>query len=454
MALWYGEMMMAWLTGLSTCGKSTTPMAVCTTTTWVLALLVQRNAMTQLRVKSCGLQRYLKTSATTRHVVGGGKIFGQQNDGSTTTGRAAGVTNFRCWDAFTGQTLWNLGVNPASPVLAYGCLYLNFASFFGTGGYLVCISTAVTSQNWIEWRGNTAQPGVTYNFAPRDLSGGPQWTFTTGGGLISSPVIANGKLYIGDNSKTIWCLDAYSGQEIWNWSFPATDTFMTHFGSTLAVLGSEVIVGPDDGNVYALNANTGAKLWSVSTGPYVPLEVSLGQDELRSSPIIYDGNIYVGSNGGNFYCISSSGTVLWAYNTGGPIISSAAIWNNTVYVPTWGSGAPGINDANNVFEFNPTTGAVLFNFTTYKSFGRVTGGAFGTLFGFSPCYTPVVTDPGVLYIGTQTANMAAYNVTSGELMCAAEQPYVLGENSCGSPVYVPTAEGGEVFCQAGPAMDA
>jgi outer membrane protein assembly factor BamB len=201
-----------------------------------------------------------------------------------------------------------------------------------------------------------------------------------------------------------------------------------------------------------LNANTGKELWSVSTGPYVPLEVSLGQNEIRSSPIIYDGNIYVGSNGGNFYCISSSGTILWSYNTGGPIISSAAIWNNTVYIPTWGSSASGYNDANNVFEFNAATGAKVFNFTTYIDYGRVEGGAFGTIFGMAPAYTPVVVAPGILYIGTQTANMAAYNVTSGTLMWSAEQPYVLGENSLGSPVYVPTAEGGQIFCQAGPAM--
>jgi outer membrane protein assembly factor BamB len=159
------------------------------------------------------------------------------------------------------------------------------------------------------------------DFAPRDLSGGPQWTFTTGGGILSSPAIANGKLYIGSNDKVIYCLDAYSGQEIWNWSFPANDTFMTHFGSTPAVLGSEVIIGPDDGNVYALDGNTGKELWAVNTGPYVPLEISAGQNEIRSSPIIYDGNIYVGSEGGNFYCISSSGSVLWSHSTGGPIIS-------------------------------------------------------------------------------------------------------------------------------------
>ncbi len=51
-----------------------------------------------------------------------------------------------------------------------------------------------------------------------------------------------------------------------------------------------VYVGSEDGNVYALNAATGAKLWSYTTG-----------NQVFSSPAVANGMVYVGSGDGNFY---------------------------------------------------------------------------------------------------------------------------------------------------------
>ena len=60
--------------------------------------------------------------------------------------------------------------------------------------------------------------------------------------------------------------------------------------SSPAVANGVVYVGSDDGNVYALNASTGAKLWSYTTGSYVD-----------SSPAVANGVVYVGSSDGNVY---------------------------------------------------------------------------------------------------------------------------------------------------------
>jgi eukaryotic-like serine/threonine-protein kinase len=51
-----------------------------------------------------------------------------------------------------------------------------------------------------------------------------------------------------------------------------------------------VYVGSWDHDVYALNASTGAKLWSYATGFRV-----------KSSPAAANGMVYAGSNGGNVY---------------------------------------------------------------------------------------------------------------------------------------------------------
>ncbi len=54
-----------------------------------------------------------------------------------------------------------------------------------------------------------------------------------------------------------------------------------------------VYIGSGDHNVYALNASTGAKLWSYTTG-----------DTVYSSPAVANGVVYVGSFDNNVYAFA------------------------------------------------------------------------------------------------------------------------------------------------------
>ena len=133
-------------------------------------------------------------------VVADGKVFGRQSDYSTTTGREATPINFACWDAFTGEVLWEIQEDIASPMIAYGCLY------FMKGGQLWALSTAVEPNDYAMWRGNAEMPSVTLDKGPTDLSS-PKWVFTTGAGVISSPVISDGKLYVGSYDNKVYCFE-------------------------------------------------------------------------------------------------------------------------------------------------------------------------------------------------------------------------------------------------------
>jgi outer membrane protein assembly factor BamB len=120
-----------------------------------------------------------------RTVVGDGKIYGRQSDSSVTTGREPEPTNFACWDAYTGEVLWNIREEIAGPILAYGCLYyIEGAGYGDTGNQLVALSTAVNSpDDWAMFRGNVENPSFTLDKGPVDISSGPKWVFTTGGGI-------------------------------------------------------------------------------------------------------------------------------------------------------------------------------------------------------------------------------------------------------------------------------
>ena len=65
--------------------------------------------------------------------------------------------------------------------------------------------------------------------------------------------------------------------------------------SSPAVAGGVVFVGSYDGKVYALNASTGALIWSYTTGASV-----------FSSPAVAGGVVYVGSDDRKVYALNAS----------------------------------------------------------------------------------------------------------------------------------------------------
>ena len=99
--------------------------------------------------------------------------------------------------------------------------------------------------------------------------------------------------------------------------------------SSPAIWHDTVYFGSGDGNVYALKATTGKKLWSFKTG-----------DVVHASPAIDNGMLFVGSWDSYFYALDAlSGSVKWRFKTGVDpdihnqvgIQSSAAIMDGTVF---------------------------------------------------------------------------------------------------------------------------
>ena len=65
-----------------------------------------------------------------------------------------------------------------------------------------------------------------------------------------------------------------------------------------------------------------ALAWSVDLGA-----------EVRSSPAVVDGRIYIGSDDGHLHCLElKDGKAAWKFRTGGPVRSSPAVWEKRVYV--------------------------------------------------------------------------------------------------------------------------
>jgi outer membrane protein assembly factor BamB len=103
------------------------------------------------------------------------------------------------------------------------------------------------------WRANLARTGEFPSSGPENTPQ-LQWKFKTGSKVLSSPIVADGKVFVGSNDKHIYCLDFNTGKEIWkyNVSQPVTEAGAVYDGKVFFATKAGLI---------ALDTNTGKKLW-------------------------------------------------------------------------------------------------------------------------------------------------------------------------------------------------
>jgi outer membrane protein assembly factor BamB len=125
------------------------------------------------------------------------------------------------------------------------------------------------------------------------------------------------------------------------------------FYSTPAVAFGRVYAGNNDGRIYSFDAKTGELAWTQSTGGYVYAGPSVA-DTPNTPP-----TVYIGSFDGNLYALDAkTGVARWTQSTGGSIIGSSAVIGNVVYVATFqGTSTYGykLKNGEQVFSFH--TGA-------------------------------------------------------------------------------------------------
>ena len=123
---------------------------------------------------------------------------------------------------------------------------------------------------WAQFRKRVSHDGHNLNenvLSPATAGGlGLVWKQALGGegvpALDSSPVVGNGRLYIGSNDGNVYALNATTGCLLWK------HTTRGQVLASPAVANGVVYVASlnPDNTVYALKANTGALLWKYTTG--------------------------------------------------------------------------------------------------------------------------------------------------------------------------------------------
>ncbi len=275
----------------------------------------------------------------------------------------------------------------SSPAIVGNRLYIgsSHGSIFSLGGATYCIDT---ESREIIWRHRSRIP----IFSPPAVAGGRVyigegyhqdsdchlrcldaktgdliWSFKTTSHVESTPFINQGKLYFTAGADGVYCIDALEGREIWHYGgvhadmSPVVHNGTVYFGT-----------GYGDYKVFAVNAETGAEIWSkqmlypvwgspsahegivffglgrgnftesapMPAGKVIALNAETGdteweheaEDAVLTAIAVQDNSVFFGSRDGYVYSLGAiDGKLNWKTDIGGPVVSSPAVTLEVVY---------------------------------------------------------------------------------------------------------------------------
>jgi outer membrane protein assembly factor BamB len=105
-------------------------------------------------------------------------------------------------------------------------------------------------------------------------------------GIWASPILVDGKIYIGASNHYLYCLTADKGELVWKYKAHGP------IWGTSPVVAGRVVFGDKAGWMNVLDADDGKLITELKIG-----------ENINSTPAILDGRIYIGAFNGKLYCL-------------------------------------------------------------------------------------------------------------------------------------------------------
>lgn len=233
-----------------------------------------------------------------------------------------------------------------------------------------------------------------------------KWNFREAGvgAFRASPVVYNGRVYIGNSNGRLYALDAVTGAKLWQYPPAGQDALTSDFTCNPSSFGlassaaiarvrevDAVIFGAPDrslgtprssGRLFALNAQTGAEIWK---SPAVAvLSDTLHEQIGYSSPLVLNNRVYIGianhcdnpiQNGKVVAVNLNTGAIDGAFNYKSTNTRGGGVWSSVaggakgeLYITTGNvasgnpGGEPSVNNALGLLRLDSTNGAVVWKF--------------------------------------------------------------------------------------------
>jgi eukaryotic-like serine/threonine-protein kinase len=246
------------------------------------------------------------------------------------------------------------GMKSARAILAWGMATGLLSLLAAVPGFAVDATT---------FRGDARHTGV-YDGAGVPKLNGVKWTFHTAGRVIASPAIHGDTVYVGSTGGVLYAIDRSAGTARWKYEAKA------RIASSPAIAGGLVYFSAFDGNFYAVDEAAGQLKWKFKTdgehrfsathlhGSQPATETMPDPwDCYLSSPVVWNGAVYFGSGDGNVYALdAASGALKWKYKTGDVVHASPAIADGVVFIGSWDSYFYALDAASGALKWKFKTG--------------------------------------------------------------------------------------------------
>jgi outer membrane protein assembly factor BamB len=284
---------------------------------------------------------------------------------------------------------------------------------------------ATPEPNWGQRGGNAAHLPGNVELPAKVVRA---WSYNLGGSskrgtvLITAPVVHSGRLFAVNTDGEVTALDAKTGKRLWDADLPFAKKTEARITGGLAVLGNLLFITTGDGNVYALTASTGKEAWKVSLG--VPL---------RAAPTADGEMLYVISHDNRLFALNAlDGSLAWTHSGMEEPLSlltstSPASANGVVAVP-YSSGE--------IYILRASDGRYVWHDTLASAFTGQDPESTVT----SIAAPPVIAD-GLLYTVGLNGGLSAYGIANGQRYWKADVVTSQMPIVAGMQIYVLTEKG-------------
>lgn len=224
-------------------------------------------------------------------------------DGKIFFGSTAGT--FYALDYQSGSQVWHFKTNGA--IKSNSAIENGKVFFVSDDGYLYSLRTNDGSQVWKKYIGADAE-----------------YFYHTLQKRTGSPVVVDGRIYVGSRNFTMFCLNSDNGDLIWTFNSGGliSNTPAVKDGAVYVSVGGisardHFDSGDDDATMYKLDASTGSVIWEANL-PYARYKGSgqLVGRHLFGSPVVGDGIVFQSANAWLVFGIeASTGRMLWTFNS-------------------------------------------------------------------------------------------------------------------------------------------
>jgi outer membrane protein assembly factor BamB len=189
-------------------------------------------------------------------------------------------------------------------------------ALLAVAAYFFSYSPALLAEDWPVGRGNAQSTGVADEILAPPLA--VLWKFSAGkdGPFEANAVVADGTVYVGSFDGNLYAIDANTGKKKWAYKTELG------FSAAAAVNNGRVFAGDADGVVVCLNADSGEKVWEFTTGGEIDGGLNFYQDKLL-----------VGSQDATLYCLScETGEKVWEFKIGDQIRALPTVAGNRCFL--------------------------------------------------------------------------------------------------------------------------